>query len=153
LTAPSGGSASACIDVDGRVLGDIIPGSTVSLFRTSSVNYSTVMNTIREALPVKRTTVNESAGFKFNCLDFGKYAFVIPASSYNMSVGFPLPYEFDCPNISLEIAFQGGDSQYAVGAFSLINVSEIQGTTCIDNVSPCAPVQGSLYQPCPFHPE
>ncbi len=52
---------------------------------------------------------------------FGKYVFVIETSSFERSVGSPLPYEFDCQNFSLEIAFQGGDSQYAVGAFSIKN--------------------------------
>ena len=66
------------------------------------------MGTIRKGYPIGCTYVNESQGFAFDCLPKGMYAFVIPTASYNGFVGSPLPYEFDCPNVSIKIAFQGG---------------------------------------------
>ena len=149
-TAPSDGSASACINVEGKVLGNIIPNSSVFLYRTSSVNFSIVMIEIRTGKPLQRGTVNESRGFKFTCLSIGKYAFVIPSSSYKNSVGFPLPYEFDCQNISLEIAFQGGDSQYAVGVFSIKNTSDLNKSSCTEDPLSCLAQKGSFYKNCPL---
>lgn len=149
-TAPSNGSSSACINVNGKVLGDIIPHSIVSLYETASFNYSTVMSTIRTAQPVMQELVNESSGFQFDCLSFGKYVFVIPTTSYNGAVGSPLPYELDCRNISLRIAFQGGDSAYSVGAFSIQKTIIHGNSTCIENPFICRIKRGSLYKECSF---
>lgn len=149
-TAPADDSSSACINVNGKVLGDIIPHSIVSLYKTPGLNYSTVMSTIRTTQPVMQELVNESAGFEFDCLSFGKYVFVIPTTSYNGAVGSPLPYEFDCQNISLGIAFQGGDSAYSVGAFSIINSSGKNHSACIENSIYCQNKKGGLYKKCPF---
>jgi hypothetical protein len=45
---------------------------------------------------------------------------MIPASSYNRSVGYPLPDETCTQNLSIDIAFQGGNYLYAVGAFAVL---------------------------------
>ena len=122
-SAPSPGSASACIDINGRVLGDITPNATVSLYETPSLNYSVVMKTIRTFQPINHATVNASGEFIFGCLYPGQYVFAIPSSSYNSSVGSPLPYESNSKNLSLRIVFQGGDYYYLVGAFSIEDIS------------------------------
>lgn len=150
FTAPADGSSSACIEVNGKVLGDIIPHSIVSLYKTPGLNYSTVMSTIRTTQPVMQELVNESSGFEFDCLSLGKYAFVIPTTSYDGAVGSPLPYEFDCQNISLGIAFQGGDSTYSVGAFSILKSSGKNHSACIENPIFCRNKIGGLYKECPF---
>jgi hypothetical protein len=129
-SAPSGGCSSACIDLKGSVLGDLLPNSTVSLHEISNVDSSIVMHEIRTGRPSQWTLVNESKEFQFHCLSYGKYAFVIPMSSYNGFVGLPLPYESDCRNFSLNVAFQGGDSQYAVGVFSIENYSALKYLLC-----------------------
>lgn len=118
-TAPAPGSASACIPVQGRVLGDVKPYSIVYVYETRSLQYNDVMSSAKKPRAMSWALVNESGGFDFPCLIPGKYVFVIETSSFGNSVGSPLPYEFDRRNISLEIAFQGGDFQYAVGAFSI----------------------------------
>lgn len=150
LKAPSRVLSSACIKVEGTVPGDIIPGSIVFLFETSSVNFSVVMNEIRTTQPVSQGTVNESSGFSFACLSPGKYAFVIPSSSYDGAIGFPLPYEFDCKNLSLVIAFQGGDYQYAVGAFSIEDSLADNKTVCNEIIGLCRKRRGVLYKECPL---
>ena len=150
LKAPSRVLSGACIEVEGTVPGDIIPGSIVFLFETSSVNYSIVMNEIMTTQPVSRGTVNESNGFSFACLSPGKYAFVIPSSSYDGAIGFPLPYEFDCENLSLVIAFQGGDCQYAAGAFSIEGSLAGNKTACNETIGLCRNRRGVLYKDCPF---
>ena len=149
-TAPANDSSSACIDITGKVLGDIIPYSIVSLYETASLNYSSVMNTIRANQPVKQELVNQSSGFEFDCLSFGKYVFVIPTTSYNGAVGAPLPFEFDCQNISLRISFQGGDSAYSVGAFLIQKNIIYENSTCPENPFLCRDKRGSLYKECPF---
>ena len=83
------GSSSACIDVYGSVLGDIIPGSRVNLYQVSSTEFSVVMEEIRTQRPIEWSIVDERKGFGFMCLSQGDYAFVIPVSSYNWSVGAP----------------------------------------------------------------
>ena len=57
-----------CIDVDGKVFGDIIHGSRINLYQTSSTEYDDVMEEIRTEIPIRVGRVNESKGFKFNCL-------------------------------------------------------------------------------------
>lgn len=139
-------SKGDCVDVHGRVLGDIVPTSSVFLYSTSSTVYDTVMSEIKEPFQVASATVNETKGFNFSCLFPGEYAFVIPRSSFDGSVGSPLPYEFDCQNLSLRIAFQGGNYSYAVGAFSIKNSHQLE-IDCIDDVIACNE-PGHLYRSC-----
>lgn len=148
--APASGPSSACIKVEGKVSGDLIPNSTVSLYETSSVGYSIVMTEIRALKPVKHETINASKRFTFRCLFPGNYAFVIPSSSYSGAVGFPLPYEFDCPGFSLEISFQGGDPQFAVGAFSITDPPSQNRSLCVLDPESCLAQRGSLYKKCPL---
>ena len=149
-TAPDKNSASACIKVHGKVLGVIISNSKVFLFKTPGLNYSIVMGTIRIGYPIACTYVNESQGFAFDCLPTGMYAFVIPTASYNGLVGSPLPYEFDCLNVSIKIAFQGGDMHYAVGAFSIEKPQNLNDSDCNDNPFLCRTTRGGLYRECSF---
>ena len=148
--APSTVSSSACIDVEGIVLGDITSNSKVSSYRTSSLNFTIVMGKIRTTQPVSWEIVNESGGFRFNCLSHGTYTFVIPTSSYRGSVGSPLPYEFDCRNFCLRIAFQGGDPGYAVGAFSIRDAFAQNRSTYVRNSLSCDTLTGSLYKKWPL---
>ena len=145
--APSVLFSGACIDVEGKVLGDIIPDSKVFLYETNSLNYSNIMNHIKTTQPIRSCIVNQSKGFNFNCLYPGKYAFVIHSSSYDGAVGSPLPYEFDCNNFSLRIVFQGGNYHHAVGAFSIENAPAKK--ECADNFSFCKDYKRSLYRKCP----
>ena len=119
VSAPASVKSGACIDVHGRVLGDIIAGSEVSLFAVSNTQSSLVMQEIRTREVIGRASVNVSKRFEFDCLSPGSYAFVIPVSSYNGSAGAPLPDEVECGSLFIDIAFQGGDWKYAVGAFSI----------------------------------
>ena len=148
LYAPTGVLSSACIDVDGTVLGNPMPDSNVSLYETSSLNFSIIMSEIRTNRPVKWGLVNETKEFSFKCLSTGNYTFVIPVSSYDGAVGSPLSYEFNCKNLSLEIAFQGGDYKYSVGAFSIRHTSKDK-SGCNENPVSC-PRRGRLYRECPL---
>jgi hypothetical protein len=149
-TEPDSESAGACIEVHGKVLGDVIPNSKVFLYQIGSLNYSIVMGTIRKGHPSRWNYVNESRGFIFDCLSFGKYSFVIQTASYKSKVGSPLPYEFDCPNVSIRIAFQGGDHKYSVGAFSIEKPLSRSDSDCNDNPFLCRTIRGSLYRRCPM---
>jgi len=151
LYAPESVSSSACIDVDGVVLGNPIPGANVSLYEISSLTYSVVMSEIRTNRPAKRASLNSTRGFNFSCVDPGNYAFVIPVSSYAGVVGSPLPYEFDCETLSLDIVFQGGDYQYSVGVFSIISASH--NTSHCDEYPRLCPRKGWLYHDCPLDRE
>ena len=118
-SAPANESASACMDVYGKVLGAVISNSTAYLYITNTVQYDDVMAKVKGDDWAQSTLVNGTKEFMFSCLDFGNYAIMIPTSSYYRSVGYPLPYEICTENLSIEIAFQGGDHQYAVGVFSV----------------------------------
>jgi hypothetical protein len=117
--APASVSSGACMDVNGRVLGDVMPWSIVKLYKVSSTEFEIVMQEIRSRKPIESSIVNAKKRFSFRCLSPGDYAFVIPVSSYDGWVGAPLPYEFECGSLFVDIAFQGGDWQYMVGAFSI----------------------------------
>ena len=147
-SVPSNDAPHACIDVDGKVFGDIVPFSTVSLYRTMSLDYATVMTNVRTEKPISQTLVNETAGFLFKCLSAGKYIAVTSATSFNQSVGSPLPYEFDCRNFSLSIAFHGGDSEFLVGVFFILNASIQNKTECGSDLLLCNKKKGSLYRQC-----
>ena len=147
-SAPLDDTEGACIDVDGIVFGDILSHSNVTLYRTTYLNYTVVMTTVRTQKPLKWTLVNETSGFVFRCLSVGNYVAVIPASSFNQSVGSPLPYEFDCQNFSLSIAFHGGDSEFLVGVFSILNPSTQNKTDCGTDDLLCTRKKGRLYKRC-----
>lgn len=138
----------SCIDVEGKVFGDIIPYSAVALMEISNFNLSDVLVTIQSNQPIKREYVNTTGGFKFSCLSSGKFAFVIPTTSYYGPIGYPLPYEFDCRNFSLRIAFQGGNSQYAIGAFEIMNASAKNRSECTEYQFLCLLGSGGLYRAC-----
>jgi hypothetical protein len=150
-TAPASVSDSPCIDVEGKVLGDIKPCSKVYLYQTTSLNFSIVMSEIRNGQTIMQACVNATKAFKFSYLYPGKYALVIPTTSYNGSAGAPLPYEFDCANVSIRIAFQGGDSKYMVGAFSIIQPPIENKTGCKKKPLSCLKKRGSFYVECPFY--
>lgn len=83
------------------------------------------MLTVRTADPIQKGVVNDTAGFNFKSLCDGNYTAMIPATSFlNGTVGTPLPVEFNTTNKSLDIAFQGGDSEYLVGAFSIVTINK-----------------------------
>jgi hypothetical protein len=65
----------------------------------------------------------------------------------------PLPYEFDCADVSIRIAFQGDDSKYKVGTFSIIQSSFENKTGCKKDPLSCMKNRGSLYIKCPFDQE
>ena len=125
VSAPASVSSGACIDVNGRVFGDVLPGSAVHLYQVSSTEPAVVMHQIRSREPIDWAAVDVQKRFRFDCLSPGAYAFMVPASSYNGSVGAPLPDQIECGNLSIEIAFQGGDGQFMVGGFS-VNESCLQ---------------------------
>jgi hypothetical protein len=77
------------------------------------------MAEIRSRKPIDCAIVDAQKRFGFRCLSPGDYAFVVPASSYNGSVGAPLPDQIECGNLSVEVAFQGADGRYVVGGFSV----------------------------------
>lgn len=77
------------------------------------------MEEIRTQRPIEWSIVDERKRFGFMCISQRNYAFVIPVSSYNRSVGAPLPDKSAYGSLFIDIAFQGGDWQYAVGAFSI----------------------------------
>ena len=123
-SVPINDSTSACIDVYGRVLGDVVPNSSAYLYRTGSVEYDEVMNEVQGGNFTFTFEVNESQEFMIFCLGAGDYAVMIPTSSYNQSVGYPLPYETCTENLSIDIAFQGGNYLYAVGVFSVLEKNQ-----------------------------
>ena len=100
-------------------MGDLKPNSTVYLFRTNSTHYDDVMAAIKTMEPIESVILDENQRYDFGCLIAGNYAAVVPGHSYAGAVGFPLPVEFTFRNLSLDIAFQGGDINHAVGAFSI----------------------------------
>jgi hypothetical protein len=148
ITAPAPGYGSACIDIHGTVAGNIIPGAQVYLFQPSNLNPSSALAEIRTSKALSWQPVNESGAFEFRCLPPGEYVFVIPTSSYKGWIGFPLPYEFDCENFSVRIVFHGGDYQYAVGAFKLIDsrIESLQKSA--QSPSLCRGLIGPLYIEC-----
>jgi hypothetical protein len=148
IPALSSGSSSTCIAVKGIVIGDLFPGSRVYLYETSGLNFSVVMTEIRTTQPISWEIVHESRGFEFHCVSLGTYALVIPTSSYKGAVGSPLPYEFDCRNFSLRIAFQGGDPHYAVGAFSIEKTSSQIIPWCIETPLSYPVPRKGLYREC-----
>jgi hypothetical protein len=68
----------------------------------------------------------------------------MPTTSYNGSKGAPLPYEIDCADVSIKIAFQGGDSKYMVGAFSIEKPRAADHTLRIIRPWLCKKKKGSL---------
>jgi len=127
FTVPLNANRTSCIDVHGHVLGNIQPGAHVFLYRVQNLDYAPVMQTFRNCTPIQIGRVNDRAGYNFTCLDYGHYVASIPSSSYsNSSVGSPIADEFETVNSTLFFVFQGGDSKYLVGAFSINKTHQAQ---------------------------
>lgn len=119
--------SSPCIDVQGHVLGRVIPGSRIYLYAVVNHSYPMVMKIVRHSIPLDIGTVNETDGFAFTCLGYGKFVAAIPSSSYaNSSVGSPITDEFETGNGTIFFVFQGGDCEYLVGAFSINKTHQAQ---------------------------
>lgn len=142
------GYGNTCLNIHGAVAGDIIPGAQVYLFQPSSLNLSVVLTEIRTMPALGWRPVNESGAFEFHCLSPGEYVFVIPTTSYDGWIGFPLPYEVDCENLSVRIVFHGGDYKYAVGAFGVIDSRVEYVEKCTGSSWVCRDLMGSLYREC-----
>ena len=132
-----GHKCESCLEVYGRVLGDLKPNSTVYLFRTNSTHYDDVMAAIKTMEPIESVILDDNQRYDFGCLIAGNYAAVVPGHSYAGAVGFPLPVEFTFRNLSLDIAFQGGDINQAVGAFS---IQPGKSTTAAETEEICFPL-------------
>ena len=130
IAGPAEKVSEPCLEVYGRVWGNVLPGSRVYLHQTNGTTYDQVMAAIRRQDPMDWTVVGPGNKFGFGCLPPGSYALSVPGFSYNKSVGYPLPLELMMKDLSLDVAFQGGDSNYAVGAFSIaqLNASEAAKT-------------------------
>ena len=130
IVAPTEKVSEPCLEVYGKVRGDVLPGSRVYLHQTNSTTYDQVMAAIHRQEPLEWTVVGPKNEFGFGCLPPGSYALSVPGFSYNKSVGYPLPLELMMKDLSLDVAFQGGDLNYAVGAFSIgqLNASEAART-------------------------
>lgn len=126
-----------CYAVSGTVLGKLKPNSNVTLFKSGRTEFDHVMDKVIRHQPFKSASINKSQAFQFECLHHGSYVLAIPASSYNHSMGAPLPFEFDCPNASLRIRYQGGDSSHWVGVFTLNTSADVKSRP------------GPRYHPCP----
>ena len=127
FTAPLNANRTLCIDVHGHVLGNIQSGAHVFLYRVQNLDYVPVMRTVRNCTPIQIGRVNDTAGYNFTCLDYGRYVASIPSSSYaNSSVGSPIADEFKDGNSTLFFVFQGGDYEYSVGAFSINKTHQAQ---------------------------
>ena len=114
------GNNKACIDVQGFVLGDISSNATIYLHRTLQLDFDYVMKMVRTDVPFQVSQVNDYKEFKFDCLTSGQYVLAIPSMLYqNSTVGSPLPNETAIEYLSVQVVFQGGDSGYLVGVFSI----------------------------------
>ena len=122
--APLNPTSGACIDVHVHVLGDLIPNSTAFLYAVLSTEYDDVMRTVQRNISELSFLINQSQGFMIPCLTAGQYAIMIPTSSYNHSVGYPLPDETCTENLSIKVAFQGGNYLYALGVFEILETNE-----------------------------
>ena len=106
------------------------------------------MNYIHLNQPVDKVHIDTEQEFEFDCLYPGSYILAISAKSYNKSVGPPLPFEFKCPNATLTILYQGGDSSFWVGVFTLYATANIESITA--NRSSGHLILGSRSRPCPI---
>lgn len=141
--------SSICLDVEGMVLGNVSAGAVVSLHALSSLDFSHTLNTIKSTPPIQKTQINKTLGFKFSCLPPGKYAFSIPAEFYFKSSGPPVPLDFICTNVALDLTFSGGDPSISLSAFELklISSDKARGT----KKSPLSKKQkDKLYMNCPL---
>jgi hypothetical protein len=130
IAAPAEKASEPCLEIYGKVRGDVLLGSRVYLHQTNGASYDQVMSAIRRQQPIEWTALGPKNEFGFGCLPPGNYALSVPGFSYNQSVGYPLPLELMMKDLSLDVAFQGGDLNYAVGAFSIgqLNASETAKT-------------------------
>lgn len=120
---------TSCVNISGLVLGKPVTDSIVYLYEIDHFELEQVINQIKEREPIQFTKVANGSKFTFTCVEAGSFAAVIPVSSNIRSAGAPLPYEFDCDNLSLRIVFQGGNSDWMIGTFKIESNMSIKNAT------------------------
>ena len=116
-------SECACMNVNGSVLGKIKDNSTVTLYRAEGFDYKSIIGKINEGHPYSVSPVNANQSFSFYCLPEGNYILNIPASSYDLSFGSPIPVKSNQSDLKVEAVLQGGNSQYLFSVFSIKRMS------------------------------
>ena len=116
-------SECACMSVNGSVFGKIKDNTTVVLYKAEGFDYKSITGKINEAYPDRMAKVSANQSFIFHCLPEGYYLLNIPASSYDVSFGSPIPAENTQGNLKVDLILQGGNSQNLFGAFSVERIS------------------------------
>jgi hypothetical protein len=112
-----------CMDITGTVLGKLKPDASITLHRIDSSDYDSIMEEINGADQEGMTKVTTSQSFSFHCLPPGLYLLSIPVSSYDVSVGSPIPIESGQRELKVTAILQGGNSMYLFSVFSIERIS------------------------------
>ncbi|MDZ7760038.1 MAG: hypothetical protein U5L00_07275 [Desulfovermiculus sp.] len=113
------GAGIPVYNLSGQVLAETRPNTSVYLKSTGSIAYHQAMWAIKNCgLKLEAKVKNGSFSFR---IPPGKYVIYIPTSSYACTQGPPLPSE---GNFSVNVSFQGGDSQFMASAFEIQAKSE-----------------------------
>lgn len=112
-------SSGSCIDVGGTVLGKLKKNSSVDLYRAGRLDYESILTTIREEEPDRRTSISSDQSFTFLCVPEGIYLLNIPATSYAQAFGAPIATEESENHLRVDALLQGGCSDTYFSAFSV----------------------------------
>jgi hypothetical protein len=107
------------MNVTGSVLGKIKENTTVALFKAEGLDYESIIGKINKGHPEIISKITSDQSFSFFCLPEGRYLLNIPASSYDLSFGSPIPVESNRGDLKVEAILQGGNSQIMFSAFSI----------------------------------
>lgn len=112
-----------CMNVNGTVLGKLKVNTTIALYKAEGFDYESIMGKINLAQPDRIDYVEANQSFSFYCLPEGYYLLNIPSSSYDFSLGSPIPAENRQGALKVEAILQGGNAQNLFSAFSVKRIS------------------------------
>ncbi|MCX7013701.1 MAG: hypothetical protein NTW86_14300 [Candidatus Sumerlaeota bacterium] len=100
------------------------PDAWLSLYVTPDLSLNASLFVLDHCAPVFRKKVGRSPLFILGPLPQGKYVVMLPSAAFGRSLqGFPVIAPASTPNLTVEMAFYGGNSQYSLAAFSVRPVS------------------------------
>ncbi|MCF8118456.1 MAG: hypothetical protein K9K33_18805 [Desulfarculaceae bacterium] len=123
---PQAATGGPLFNVTGELTAGVEEGSEIFLYPIKDADLDSILAIIRECPPLQQTLIKDSYYFYFDNLPPGRYAPMVPITSFISGQGFPIVDEKQYLNYSLELIYHGGNPRYSLGPFviqPLLNAS------------------------------
>jgi len=114
---PQAATEGPLFNVTGKLTAGVEEGSEIFLYPIKDADLDSILAIIRECPPWRQALIKDSYYFYFDNLPPGRYAPMVPITSFISGQGFPIVDEKQYLNYSLELIYHGGNPRYSLGPF------------------------------------